>query len=278
MEASRCLLGETTQIINSIYSNYIIIGGWTPYLKYNTNITHPGTKDVDVLFNGADKEDAISEVALILLRNGYLLSAKHCFQLIKTYNIQGKEMAFNVDLLHPIHGSIKDDEDLFIKQLELSIPVEKYQSDTFKVMSIVQPNTKYLFELTMFENYELRYHNSDGVESAVEFNLMNDIGCLLTKSQSCNSRKRTRDSFDIYLTIKQNENYEELISKVLKLKECSCSTYNSLYGIRSLYEDNSRMFSNVKRYYNNIQRSEFDKDMENFFKETELNREAENKN
>jgi hypothetical protein len=274
-DASLCLLGETTKLINEIYSNYIIIGGWQPFLKHNGEIVHPGTKDIDILFNGADKENILKEVIELLLGNGYLLSAKHNFQLIKIYNVNGNDMAFNVDLLHPVHGKVKEEDDLFVKQLVLDIPVEKYRSTHFMVMSIVQPQTKYLFDLEMYNEFPLAYCDNLGNGSLSKFNLMNDLGCLLTKSQSCKVRKRMRDSFDIYLTIRQNENYTELINNTKCLKKRNNSTYNSLYGIKEIYEKGT-MFTNVQKYCDKISQTDFNNTMNKFIDDVGLNKDAEN--
>lgn len=47
------LLYDTTKLLNELGVKYIIIGGWTPFLLNSKPILHPGTKDVDVLFDGA---------------------------------------------------------------------------------------------------------------------------------------------------------------------------------------------------------------------------------
>ena len=50
LDGAKGLLVETIKLLNTLNINYVIIGGWSPLLRNDTDITHPGTRDVDILF------------------------------------------------------------------------------------------------------------------------------------------------------------------------------------------------------------------------------------
>lgn len=264
-DAACCLLGESVSIINQFAADYVIIGGWSPYLRYNSGKIHPGTKDVDVLFHNANNVDAIKDIIIGFLERGFLLSAKHDFQLIKLYNVSGREFAFNVDVLHPTKSAIKIEDDMFVKHLDVEVPISSLRSDTYKFKSIVQPEAECIFSETMHDNFDLNYTNSNGQNENVQFELLNDIGCLFSKSTSCQNSKRHRDSFDIYLSITNNDNYDGLIKKILKLKTSESSAFNSLIALKAFFEKDDKMYYNTKKYLGRLELSEFRCEMEKFF-------------
>ena len=53
-------------------------------------IRHPGTRDVDVLFN--DDRESIRNAVELFLASGFVLSAKHEFQLLKTLSVGGQRV------------------------------------------------------------------------------------------------------------------------------------------------------------------------------------------
>lgn len=269
-EATRCLLGESITIINQHTKDYVIIGGWSPFLRYNHSNLHPGTKDVDVLFHDAAKEDALSGVFLDFFDKGFLMSAKHEFQLIKIYNVSGKKFAFNVDILHPTKYDHKFDDDMFVKQLDLKVPLSSLKTKTFLAKSIVQPNAENIFTEKMHSSFKVNYRNSNGQEEDAQFELLDDIGCIFSKAISCQSVKRQRDSFDIFLTIKYNENYGGLIERIKDLKKSESSTYNSFIALKEFYKKNDTMYNNTKKFIKDMDQNEFNHVMMGFFKDAEI--------
>lgn len=265
------LLYDTTKLLNELGVKYIIIGGWTPYLRNSKPLSHPGTKDVDVLFDGAYEKGKLKEVITAFLEKGFILSAKHDFQLFKPIKVAGRSFVYNVDLLHPLE-TIKP-KDIYVEHIDLAIPADKYQSRTFKMKSIALPSSQSLFDNNLFSDYNLTIATKDGKELNEKIPLMGELGTLITKSQSVSKDKRYRDSLDIYFTLKQSENLKELISTVNKLKETHINTYNNLYGIRKAYEDKI-LLTNTLRFIDALDKNDFIETFEYFFEQTGLNDEA----
>ncbi|MDR2283804.1 MAG: hypothetical protein LBE37_11370 [Sphingobacterium sp.] len=255
------LLTETCQILNSENINYIIVGGWSPFLLNSSPINHPGTKDVDILFENGYKKDSLKEIILKFIENDYLLSAKHDFQLFKEIQVSDKTFIYNIDLLHPSETNIP--EEIYIDHIDLQIPSTIYQSDTFKMKSIALPSSQTLFNNNLMIPYEI---------NGVSVKLMNEIGTLLTKSQSLKIKKRFRDSLDIYLAITQTNQNTNLVVELEKLKQNDLEIFNVLYGIREFFdEESNQMYYNVKKYIHDLELNEFTSEINDFFKKIGLN-------
>lgn len=260
-EGAAKLLTETCQILNSENINYIIVGGWSSFLLNSSPIVHPGTKDVDILFEKGYKKDSLKNIILIFLKNGFLLSAKHDFQLFKEIEVLDKKFIYNIDLLHPSETS--KPEEIYVDHIDLQIPSKKYLSNTFMMKSIGLPSSQTLFDNNLFIPFEL---------NGVRIKLMNEIGTLLTKSQSLKIKKRFRDSLDIYLAITQTNVNTQLVKDLKNLKESDLRTFSVLYSIREFYEEDSKqMYYNVKKYIDNLELKDFEFNVSNFFQEVGLN-------
>lgn len=67
MQANQGILVEACTIMNSSDVEYVVVGGWSPYLRgTGHSLRHPGTHDVDLLFNG-DFEHVKAPVQKFLL-------------------------------------------------------------------------------------------------------------------------------------------------------------------------------------------------------------------
>ncbi len=174
---------------------YVIIGGWCPFLRNKHQISHPGTLDVDILFEEGYRSGSIAEVIETFLEDGFFPSAKHAFQLLKPFKIKGKSFVYNIDLLHPNMSEEKDIMGMFVDHLDLDVPLRNDSTETKMKKSIVLPNSKIIFEENLFNEFEC-----DGQT----FNLVDWNGMFLTKIDSCQKQKRERDSFDIYLGFLNN--------------------------------------------------------------------------
>ena len=104
------LLADTIKILNEEKMNYIIVGGWSPFLLNDNPIKHPGTKDVDILFSHAYEKGNLEEIITKLLKSNFILSAKHDFQLFRKITVKGKEFVYNIDLLHPYETRWKSEK------------------------------------------------------------------------------------------------------------------------------------------------------------------------
>lgn len=265
------LLYDTTKLLNDLGVKYIVIGGWTPFLLNSSPIIHPGTKDVDILFDGAYEKGKLRDVIIAFLERGFILSAKHDFQLFRQIKVAGQSFVYNVDLLHPLE-TVKPD-DIYVEHIDLGVPADKYQSRTFKMKSIALPSAQSLFAGKLFLDYDLQISTMDSGKLSQKIPLMSEVGTLITKSQSVLKDKRYRDSLDIYLTIKQSCNFTYLVDSINKLKDTYLHTYNNLYGIRKAYDDHT-LFINTVRFIKDLDRYEFANTLENFFNLTGLYDEA----
>lgn len=270
-EGANSLLSDTIKILNENDVNYIIVGGWSPFLLNSGEIVHPGTKDVDILFEVGYKEKELKDISQTFIDSGFILSAKHDFQLFKKIKVNDYEMIYNIDLLHPHETSWK--KKTYVDHLELDLPASKYQSKNFMIKSIALPNSSILFD-SFFVDHEIDFPLSDGTSSTQKMKLMSELGCLITKSQSVKVEKRFRDSFDIYLSIAQSQDLDDLVRKTLSLRKTNREVYNSLYGIREVFE-NGTMFSNASNFFE-LSEVSFNSTMTEFIEKTRLNEEAEN--
>jgi len=213
--------------------DYVIVGGWSPYFLNNGRLEHPGSRDVDILFREAEEPMRLREVVRQFLANGFFLSAKHSFQVLKTLNVCGELFVFNVDLLHPRESKV--DPDLFIDHLELPIPLREYMDDRFFVKSIAIPQSRFIFDGHCVQ-YGYPFTLPSGVRLDIEFSLMTEVGLIVTKSGSVNNEKRPRDAFDIFLAVEQARDYSALVDAFKRLKIKDRPVYNTLYGIRNSLE------------------------------------------
>jgi hypothetical protein len=169
---------------------YIVIGGWCPVLRNSTAVRHPGTLDVDILFKDSYQAGNLKYVIEAFIDTGFMPSAKHPFQLLKSQEINGKRFIYNIDLLHPNMTENPDQLGMFVDHLELDVPLNNSETKLKEMKSIVLPNSEILFRESLFDKF---------TESGETFNLVSFDGMFITKMDSCQKQKRERDSFDIYL-------------------------------------------------------------------------------
>ena len=100
-EACKALLVTTAEVLNTTTLQYVIAGGWVPILAESghPSLSHPGTRDVDVLMT--DDPAAVMAAANALLAARFRPSAKHEFQLLRDAKVGARDFVFNIDLMHP---------------------------------------------------------------------------------------------------------------------------------------------------------------------------------
>jgi len=190
------LLHESVTKINALDKSYCIVGGWIPYIQFPDQ--HPGTKDVDILFHSGSKEEDLKEIIEHFLNDGYCISAKHDFQLLKKEEIGGRKYIFNIDLLHPILE--KQDSDLFVDHLELEL-MDTYER-VKKMRSIALPYAKHFFTQGLVTKLDYK---------GEKIPVLDNTGFILSKFPSARKTKRPRDIFDIYLILSNDSGvYEKL--------------------------------------------------------------------
>lgn len=190
-DGAKNLLREVVHLLSQFDDlEYIIIGGWCPLLRNNMkDIIHPGTLDVDILFKEGYQSGAIRDVIDVFFKQGFMSSAKYQFQLLKKQMIGNEAVVFDVDLLHPNMTEEKTWDTKFIDHLSLDISFDG--QNNVKKMSIALPNSMLLFNMKLFDKYDLGM--------GYTFNLVDFTGMFITKMESCQKEERQRDSFDIYL-------------------------------------------------------------------------------
>ncbi|UWX60474.1 hypothetical protein N0B40_19035 [Chryseobacterium oranimense] len=235
------LLGETTKILNENNVEYLIVGGWSPFLLNKGKLPHPGTKDVDILFKSGTETGKLKEIIDTFLKNGFTQSAKHPFQLLKVFEIKGYNFVYNVDLLHP--DNQEKDPELYIDHIDFPVKESHTMRVDYKGKTILLPKSDFFFN-DFITQYPLEYINSNGEKENIEFNLLNEAGLILSKSKSVFEVKRTRDAYDIFLSIKQNKNYDKTIQQLKNISETNPQITDALQNI---YTD-----ENLKKIDNNI--------------------------
>jgi intein/homing endonuclease len=262
LDGSKELLIDVATILNNEKVKYVIIGGWSPYLRNKSIYEHPGTKDVDILFADAYATEGIREIIKIFLEKGYLISAKHDFQLLKTIKIGDYELIYNIDLLHP--SEIKDNPEMFVDQLDLKI----YEGDIGKtkcVRSFVLPSSQILFEENLYSAFSVP-NMRDG---SIDIPMITEIGCILSKCESVTVEKRRRDAFDIFISVmsmKENEFAEKMkpyrgvkgVRELIKTLE----KYLSKKGkIKGQTEFDFKVHKYIEKYQNNKEPSAIVREM-----------------
>lgn len=100
-DAAKGLLGEAVKIMFQSGIDFVVVGGWIPYLFYTSIYPHPGSFDVDLLLNDeTTTQKQMEEAVTRFINHGYLFSAKNKFQLHRILNVAGTNILFHVDFLH----------------------------------------------------------------------------------------------------------------------------------------------------------------------------------
>jgi hypothetical protein len=202
LTAAQGLLAESVGIVKPLGLSFVIVGGWSPFLCNGHPIRHPGTRDVDILFLDGREPYCLEEVVQRFLDGGYLLSAKHHFQLLRELQVNGKPLIFNVDLLHPMETAEKPE--LYTDQLNLPVRISRFEDEFVRMKSIALPIAGELFPLHQ-RPFSVDCTLPTGLEHRIDVPLMDEVGTIVTKAGSVDSKKRTRDAFDIFLAMTQGD-------------------------------------------------------------------------
>jgi hypothetical protein len=201
-DAALGLLGESSAILTACGVDFVIVGGWRPYLFHSTPISHPGTFDVDVLLRETTSRAAFDEAADQLLRAGYLRAPKNLFQAHRILSVRREPLVYHVDFLHRKYAPDVDDQ---------LIEWGKFQS-------IAGPGTDVIFQFDERSFEDVRVTIPAGTEQVAKVPLATEVGVLATKGRSASTAKRKRDAFDIFLIVKQSRDYEQLVTRCRTLR------------------------------------------------------------
>lgn len=177
---------------------YVVAGGWAPFLRGNhETLNHPGTADVDILFN--DEHDSIRNAVRALMAAGYIPSAKHPFQLLKKLAVKTNNFVFNVDLMHPLEGA--KNAEMFEDILDLGVRTNYDALDTAVIKSICFPSSRIVFDESLWSRVPVDGVLPSGAHLTHEVALVDLSALVLSKCSSVSIAKRDRDSFDIYYAL-----------------------------------------------------------------------------
>ncbi|WP_444957089.1 hypothetical protein [Microbulbifer sp. ZKSA002] len=247
---------ETISAIETTDLEYLIVGGWSSYLLNKTDYQHPGTKDVDILFSDGDIKGKIGSAIQALLNHGFIISAKHDFQMFKILNVNGGSVVYHIDLLHP--QETRDHPELMVDHFDLGLNEDDI-SETPKIQrSIALPSSKFLFD-GFYNSLSIEHPASNGQIKRVDVPLIDEAGLIFSKCKSAQVPKRPRDSYDIFLALKQ----PNVDSTVSKLKN-ACAKYpkinESVKSLISFIEEEATLFAaNIAKYsHDSLQRENSD--------------------
>ncbi len=227
------LLRDTVQILKNHEVEYLILGGWSPYLLNKGELGHPGTKDVDILLRSARSPGEIEVLIQAFIDNGFMQSAKHPFQLLKSINIGGHEFVFNVDLLHPT--CFGEEGEMFVDHLVFPIHESESMMMQYCGATIKVPNSDIFFDECTYD-YEGILKDHNGHEFEINFKLLSSAGLIISKLESIYLKKRQRDAYDIYLALVQSSDYYSIVSNVKSIIEKHPAVMET---IEKLVEDSS---------------------------------------
>jgi hypothetical protein len=193
--AAQALLVEACGLLEGLH--FVVVGGWVPVLRArHATLRHPGTRDVDLLFE--DDPTHIAEAVRRLRSGGFLLSAKHRFQLLKPMRVCGEDLIFNVDLMHPLERGERPE--LFRDIMDLGIPDLSEPDGMMKVKSICFSASTIIFGEKLWSSF--------AIPGASTVPLMEAAGLIVSKCTSVKNPKRERDAFDIYMTLTAEDGAE----------------------------------------------------------------------
>ena len=255
------LLGETTEILNDKGVEYIIVGGWSPFLLNANPFPHPGTKDVDILFKSGTKEGELKSLIEDFIKKGFIQSAKHPFQLLKAIEINGLKFMFNIDLLHP--DNQEKDPQMFVDHIDFPVKESHTMRVDYKGKTIILPKSDFFFN-DFSTSHKQEFELTDGRKKTIEFNLLNEAGLILSKTKSAFNEKRTRDAYDIFLAIKQNRNYAATIGQLINISKEHKEIFSA---IEKMYTPNRLKIldNNIYEWFSAVDVSEGERETEDTF-------------
>ena len=183
IEAAKALLLESTATLVQHGVSFAVVGGWSPYLFHSRRYGHPGTFDVDILLHPDSLDNGtFDQASEALLKNGYLRAPKNVYQAHRVLPVAGEDLVFHVDFLNERDPG---------NALELV-------GGTGRMKSIYTEAMKAVFE---YGNYRTHPdYKSVCFPSPETF--------VVTKAAAAVVKKRKRDAFDIFVTVKDQDPVE----------------------------------------------------------------------
>lgn len=250
MDGARHLLIDACKTANDTGQEYVVVGGWCPYLRNRSVFPHPGTLDVDLLFFGGDMQGQLGKVFKRFIEKGYLISAKNDFQLLREITVNSKPVIFNVDFLHPEETVLKKNS-IYVDHFDLGIRYDNAPDREKKNKSIALPSSRFILEHKLYDNFSL--------EDGVEIPLINEAGLIFTKCKSVQMAKRYRDAFDIFISLAQKDGNNQYVVDAIK-ESCAAEIggrelqkaikdlkeFCTHKDTKDIFDNNVRKFANIR--------------------------------
>lgn len=234
-DGAKAILGEACKVLQAARIDYVVLGGWIPFLFNSNELPHPGSFDVDLLLNPNTTKVEFNKTVEEFKKIGYMLPAKNKFQLYKPLSVDGEQLVFHIDMLHINYAPYQDEDDFYI--------------NWGKMQSINGPGTDLIFTHNERRNNKLPITLPDGKLEEVEVNFANEIGFLSAKGRALSSPKRKRDAYDIYLVITQSVDLKYLQERSFELYNSSPIFKKSIDSIHKFFlTGEKRGIKNVKKY------------------------------
>lgn len=252
---SQNLLYDVCDALND--NDFVVVGGWSPYFTcQNNGINHPGTKDVDLLFNDEKMNDGDWEKIIECLKQKqFIPSAKHPFQLLKEYEIDGQKFLYNVDLMHPCDQGFEKKEVEFKNRYDYG--VRGYGECSYHGGTINLLRSQYFFEEGFNNKETVQVQLLDGRQEKLEVRLLSPAGVIVSKAESYENPKRLRDSVDIFVSVLYGDEqrlidrlglYKEIVKKIefnKLIEQIQLFQRNPTGMSSSFFENNEEKVKNI---------------------------------
>ncbi len=216
LDAARGLLLDAVRVARDADAEFCVVGGWSPYIRNSAPIPHPGTKDVDILFKNGAESGELSGVIQAFLDAGYLVSAKHHFQLLRRLNVNDKPLIFNVDILHPLETT--QAVELMVDHMDIDVLECRERQGGLRIKSIALPASDFVFDGHVSETDVTAVDPATGNQTQMSVPLIDEVGVFITKFQSVMAPKRPRDAFDIFVSLTQSTDQEATLAGIRTLR------------------------------------------------------------
>lgn len=152
-------------------------------------------------FPAEHTNEQASEIVKEFLEHGFVVSAKHSFQLLKEYTVGDQRYIYNVDFLHPTLEKSLVAKFRDIIDFDITIDGNKIK----KLTSICMPYGDILFCHGMNKIFEV---------AGRRIMLLEPAGVVFSKLRSCTNEKRPRDIFDILLSCEEDPSLWDILNKL----------------------------------------------------------------
>ncbi len=185
--AAKSVLIELTHLLGEYREDIVLVGGWVPELLLGEQTEpHVGTLDVDLALNHQTlRESGYNTIHRLLIARGYEQDKQQPFIYYRSWIIQGRKVAVEVDLLAgEYHGTGK------------SRRTQRVQD--------VRPRKARGCDLAFELNTEVILEGDlpEGGRDTVRVRVASIVPFLVMKGMALSDRLKEKDAWDIYYSLK----------------------------------------------------------------------------